>query len=136
MPFPIRPNLPGLSVRSVTMLVFALACVTISLPVQARSLGDNGRCDDPRYETSNRGRAEPGTDEYDCSRWGHGLKGFHSSRSRKDASGVRRWNLHAENGRCEDPRYETSNGGWAEPGTDEYDCSRYGHGLKKAYRKR
>ncbi|HSK40707.1 MAG TPA: hypothetical protein VK943_13155 [Arenibaculum sp.] len=42
----------------------------------ARSpLRDNGRCDDRRYETSSGGRAAPGTDEYDCSRFGGGLKG-------------------------------------------------------------
>ena len=34
----------------------------------------NGQCDDPRYNTSNGGRAEAGTDDYDCSRWGDGLK--------------------------------------------------------------
>lgn len=34
----------------------------------------NGRCDDPRYNTSNGGRAEAGTDDYDCSRWGDGIK--------------------------------------------------------------
>lgn len=42
----------------------------------ARSpLRDNGRCDDRRYETSNGGRAAPGMDDYDCSRFGGGLKG-------------------------------------------------------------
>ena len=34
----------------------------------------NGRCDDASYETSNGGRAEAGTDERDCRRYGHGLK--------------------------------------------------------------
>lgn len=38
---------------------------------------------------------------------------------------------YARNGRCDDPRYNTSNGGRAEPGTDDYDCSRYGNGLKR-----
>ncbi len=38
---------------------------------------------------------------------------------------------YARNGRCDDPRYNTSNGGRAEPGTDDYDCSRYGDGLKR-----
>ncbi|CAO3423704.1 hypothetical protein [Azospirillum endophyticum] len=38
---------------------------------------------------------------------------------------------YARNGRCEDPRYNTSNGGRAEAGTDDYDCSRYGDGLKR-----
>lgn len=38
---------------------------------------------------------------------------------------------YARNGRCDDPRYNTSNGGRAEAGTDDYDCSRYGQGLKR-----
>ncbi|WP_455177988.1 hypothetical protein [Azospirillum melinis] len=38
---------------------------------------------------------------------------------------------YARNGRCDDPRYNTSNGGHAEAGTDDYDCSRYGNGLKR-----
>lgn len=38
---------------------------------------------------------------------------------------------YARNGRCDDARYNTSNGGRAEKGTDEYDCSRYGNGLKR-----
>jgi hypothetical protein len=42
---------------------------------RARAYRGNGRCDDPRYETSNGGRARAGTDEYDCSRHGDGLKG-------------------------------------------------------------
>lgn len=38
---------------------------------------------------------------------------------------------YARNGRCDDPRYNTSNGGRAEAGTDDYDCSRFGDGLKR-----
>ncbi|HEY0838446.1 MAG TPA: hypothetical protein VGE72_31350 [Azospirillum sp.] len=38
---------------------------------------------------------------------------------------------YAFNGRCDDPRYNTSGGGRAEAGTDEFDCSRYGDGLKR-----
>ncbi|PWC83816.1 hypothetical protein TSH100_19850 [Azospirillum sp. TSH100] len=38
---------------------------------------------------------------------------------------------YVRNGRCDDPRYNTSNGGHAEAGTDDYDCSRYGNGLKR-----
>ncbi|MBP2298675.1 hypothetical protein [Azospirillum picis] len=38
---------------------------------------------------------------------------------------------YARNGRCDDPRYNTSNGGRAEAGTDDYDCSRYGDGVKR-----
>lgn len=34
----------------------------------------NGRCDDARYRTSNGGRAEAGTDEWDCRRFGDGRK--------------------------------------------------------------
>lgn len=37
---------------------------------------------------------------------------------------------YSRNGRCDDARYNTSNGGRAETGTDEWDCSRYGDGLK------
>ncbi len=48
-----------------------------------------------------------------------------SSRSTKAESS------YARNGRCDDPRYNTSHGGNADPGTDEYDCSRYGGGLKR-----
>ena len=38
---------------------------------------------------------------------------------------------YAYNGRCDDPSYNTSNGGRAERGSDEFDCSRYGQGLKR-----
>ncbi|WP_109120256.1 hypothetical protein [Azospirillum sp. TSO22-1] len=38
---------------------------------------------------------------------------------------------YAHNGRCDDPSYNTSNGGNAERGTDQYDCRRYGNGLKR-----
>ncbi|CAO3431906.1 hypothetical protein [Azospirillum endophyticum] len=34
----------------------------------------NGQCDDARYRTSNGGRAESGTDEWDCRRFGDGRK--------------------------------------------------------------
>ncbi|WP_247894489.1 hypothetical protein [Azospirillum sp. B510] len=34
----------------------------------------NGQCDDARYRTSNGGRAEAGTDEWDCRRFGDGRK--------------------------------------------------------------
>lgn len=34
----------------------------------------NGQCDDSRYRTSNGGRAEAGTDEWDCRRFGDGRK--------------------------------------------------------------
>ncbi|MBP2290330.1 hypothetical protein [Azospirillum rugosum] len=40
-------------------------------------------------------------------------------------------NQYARNGQCDDPRYNTSNGGRAEAGTDDYDCSRYGNGVKR-----
>ncbi len=33
---------------------------------EAHELARNGQCDDPRYRTSNGGRAERGTDEYEC----------------------------------------------------------------------
>ena len=36
---------------------------------------DNGRCDDPNYNISGFGDAWPGTDEYDCRRYGGGLRG-------------------------------------------------------------
>jgi len=38
---------------------------------------------------------------------------------------------YAYNGRCDDPAYNTSSGGRAERGSDEFDCSRYGNGLKR-----
>ncbi|MBK1842553.1 hypothetical protein JHL17_34685 [Azospirillum sp. YIM B02556] len=34
----------------------------------------NGQCDDGRYRTSNGGRADSGTDEWDCRRFGDGRK--------------------------------------------------------------
>lgn len=34
----------------------------------------NGQCDDARYRTSNGGRADAGTDERDCRRFGDGRK--------------------------------------------------------------
>ncbi|WP_109118540.1 hypothetical protein [Azospirillum sp. TSO22-1] len=37
---------------------------------------------------------------------------------------------YANNGRCDDPSYRTSNGGRAAPGTDERDCRRHGDGRK------
>lgn len=37
---------------------------------------------------------------------------------------------YANNGRCDDARYRTSNGGHAAPGTDERDCRKYGDGRK------
>lgn len=37
---------------------------------------------------------------------------------------------YANNGRCDDARYRTSNGGHASAGTDERDCRRFGDGLK------
>jgi hypothetical protein len=67
--------------RSTAMLLAAaLALPVTAFPTGAGawSLRDNGRCDDRRYETSNGGRAEPGTDEYDCSRYGNGLKGSYA----------------------------------------------------------
>lgn len=39
-----------------------------------RSYANNGRCDDARYRTSNGGRADPGTDERDCRKYGDGRK--------------------------------------------------------------
>lgn len=47
------------------------------------------------------------------------------------AWGDPRWTMrYAFNGRCDDPRYVVSNGGRAEPGTDEADCALYGQGLR------
>lgn len=39
-----------------------------------RRYANNGQCDDPRYRTSNGGRAETGSDERDCRRYGDGRK--------------------------------------------------------------
>lgn len=70
MPPSALPSLAGLPLALFAPALFSLCAA----PTQARNLGDNGRCDDLRYETSNHGHAEPGTDEYDCSRYGQGLK--------------------------------------------------------------
>lgn len=40
----------------------------------SRRYANNGQCDDPRYRTSNGGRAEAGSDERDCRRYGDGRK--------------------------------------------------------------
>lgn len=45
------------------------------------------------------------------------------------------WAGWQRNGECDDPRYETSNGGLARPGTDEHDCRRFGGGLKPEFEK-
>ncbi|MBP2300946.1 hypothetical protein [Azospirillum picis] len=37
---------------------------------------------------------------------------------------------YAGNGRCDDARYRTSNGGRAAAGSDEWDCRRFGDGRK------
>ncbi|MCG5239666.1 hypothetical protein [Azospirillum doebereinerae] len=39
-----------------------------------RRYANNGQCDDPGYRTSNGGRAERGSDERDCRRYGDGRK--------------------------------------------------------------
>jgi hypothetical protein len=66
-----------------------------------------------------------------CNQSGGGVfgdSGLFGNSSENSRSGV---SSYARNGRCDDPRYNTSHGGKAEPGTDEYDCSRYGGGLKQ-----
>lgn len=63
---------------------------------------------------------------------GGGLFGGSSSRSSGGGLfGSGSSNSYARNGQCDDPRYNTSNGGRAEAGTDDYDCSRYGNGVKR-----
>lgn len=51
--------------------------------------------------------------------------GYGSGYGHRD--GKRDWE---RNGRCNDDRYNTSNGGWAPEGEDEYDCLLFGDGLK------
>lgn len=48
-----------------------------------------------------------------------------------DARDRRGGGPYAHNGRCDDPAYNTSNGGRASRGSDDFDCSRYGEGLKR-----
>lgn len=55
---------------------------------------------------------------------------YYSYIDRSDRRYARWGSPYANNGRCDDARYETSNGGRAAPGTDERDCRRFGHGLK------
>lgn len=50
--------------------------------------------------------------------------GYYGKRSHRGYS------PYAGNGRCDDARYRTSNGGRAESGTDEWDCRRFGDGRK------
>jgi hypothetical protein len=103
--------------RSTAMLLAA----ALALPVAAAptgagawSLRDNGRCDDRRYETSNGGRAEPGTDEYDCSRYGNGLKGAYAGgygRSRYDRRApYGRYDRYGGYGHGRDDRWEEDDG--------------------------
>lgn len=54
----------------------------------------------------------------------------HNRRRHDDSHRHREWSRYANNGRCDDGGYRTSNGGRARPGTDERDCARYGDGLK------
>jgi len=56
----------------------------------------------------------------------YGSSGYERHHDRRDYDDRR----YAHNGRCDDPRYRTSNGGRAEPGSDERDCRRYGDGRK------
>lgn len=106
----------------------ALAAVALSFatPADAKDYRRNGRCDDERYETSNGGKAAPGTDEYDCSRYGDGMKDEYA-RQRARASRDNDKDLQ-HNNTCDDPRYATTTGRAAR-GADEFDCSRYGGGM-------
>ena len=87
-----------------------------------RKYNFNGRCDDPRYETSHGGNAEEGTDEFDCLLYGNGLKGRY----------VGKEGDLARNGVCDDPRFAVTTGR-ARAYRDDFDCSRYGQGLKNFY---
>jgi hypothetical protein len=62
--------------RAVSALLAFALLAGAARPVEAwdHRWQNNGRCDDARYETSHGGRARAGTDEYDCSRYGNGLK--------------------------------------------------------------
>jgi len=65
-------------------------------------------------------------DRYDSREYGR-RKGHGGHSRERDVRNERRY---ANNGRCDDPRYRTSNGGRAERGSDERDCRRYGDGRK------
>jgi predicted small secreted protein len=54
----------------------------------------------------------------------------HNRRHHDDSHRHRERSRYANNGRCDDGDYRTSNGGRARSGTDERDCARYGDGLK------
>ncbi len=80
--------------------------------------------EEPAYHRGPRGWGYP--DYYGSSDRGWGDRGWGRSgweRSRYQRS-------YANNGRCDDARYRTSNGGRADPGTDERDCRKYGDGRK------
>ena len=81
-------------------------------------LAFNHRCEDPSYRVSTTQQALPGTDEFDCQRYGDGMRVF------------RPWTQFAFNGRCDDPTYNATTG-HAVPGSDEYDCQRYGGGQRR-----
>lgn len=66
--------------------------------------------------------ASDDADDYDYHRSsGHYDRDSHRHRERS---------RYANNGRCDDSDYRTSNGGRARSGTDERDCRRYGDGRK------
>ncbi|WP_448206105.1 hypothetical protein [Azospirillum sp. sgz302134] len=61
---------------------------------------------------------------------GHFGGGDHWREDRFGWGSSHRENRYANNGRCDDARYRTSNGGRAAPGSDERDCRRFGDGRK------
>jgi|tagenome__1003787_1003787.scaffolds.fasta_scaffold20753995_2 hypothetical protein len=66
-----------------------------------------------------------------CNQSGGGVfgdNGLFGSSGESSRSGT---SSYVRNGQCDDPCYNTSHGGKAEAGTDEYDCSRHGGGLKR-----
>lgn len=67
---------PKLLLRAVSVLLACAVLAGAARPAEAweHRWQRNGRCDDARYETSHGGRAQAGTDEYDCRRYGNGLK--------------------------------------------------------------
>ncbi len=97
-----------------------IGAAVVGLGVLAATAGDDD--DDGDY---NRGRHHHRRGGYDNGGYyGNGYDTGYRGRGHGDYS------RYAGNGRCDDARYRTSNGGRAEAGTDERDCRRFGDGRK------
>lgn len=97
-----------------------IGAAVVGLGVLAATAGDDD--DDGDY---NRGRHHHRRGGYDNGGYyGNGYDNGYRSR------GHGGYSRYAGNGRCDDPRYRTSNGGRAPAGSDEWDCRRFGDGRK------